>query len=234
MVPPGCTVRAWCASGAGLGRIIPELGAFFVRGVAPRSCSQVAQGDAGDVRAEEAGDGAVETGEHAAHLPLSAFVQLEGATAGAGSGAVGTGRTVVEVDAAFEASAGGLVERAAFAPHAVALDVFVAGVGEALGEGAIVGEEEQPFAVEVEASDGVQAGLVGDEVEDGGSPLRVVARGDDALRFVEEQERTGDAGVDGVAVEVNVATGGDATAERGGDAVDRDASGGDEVLRLAA
>lgn len=113
-------------------------------------------------------------------------------------------------------------------------------MGEALGEGTVVGEEDQAFAVVVEAADGVEAevfrGADGSgPLDDGGAALGVMGGAEDAAGFVGKIGFAG-FGADGTAVEGDGVAGGvDAEAGFGGGAaVDGDAAGGEEGGGAAA
>jgi len=103
-------------------------------------------------------------------------------------GAFGGERAVVGVDAGFEGGEeGGIGE-------AVDLDVvgFVevaGGVGDGVGPGGVVGEEEQAFTGLVEAADGGEVGVggVGEAGEDGGAAFFVGGGGDEASGFIEDE-----------------------------------------------
>ncbi len=59
-------------------------------------------------------------------------------------------------------------------------------MGETEGQGAVVGEQQQPFGVGVEATDREDPGIGGNQVDDNGSSLGVRGGGDDAERLVEQ------------------------------------------------
>ncbi len=62
------------------------------------------------------------------------------------------------------------------------------GLGEFLGEGTIVGHEEQTFAGIVEAANRIDAfGLLGEEIHDGGAAFGIADGGDITFRLVEEE-----------------------------------------------
>ena len=68
-----------------------------------------------------------------------------------------------------------------------ALD-FMAWMGECGGESAVVGENEQPFGVEIETADRID--VLPDsleQIEHGRTPLRIRSRRDIAARLVEEE-----------------------------------------------
>ena len=115
-----------------------------------------------------------------------------------------------------------------------------------MGELAVVGQQEQPLGLGVEASDVHQAqrvgqlGVLGQVVASvlghGGSALRVLHGGDDPCRLVEHEGDELGVGEDSAAVDADLlgqrvhsdACLGD------GDAVDADAAVGDELLAGAA
>ena len=79
--------------------------------------------------------------------------------------------------------------------HAVALDDLVAGVGESVGEVAVVGDDQESFAVLVETS-GAEHALslkVGrEEIKDGLSSMGVAVGAEEAFGFIEDEgDRSG-------------------------------------------
>ena len=111
------------------------------------------------------------------------------------------------------------------------------GLGELLGEGAIVGEEEKPLAGVVEAADGIDAGgEIAEELHDGGTSFGIVDGGNVAFGFIQHEIDRRLDGLDGFAVNGDgVGVGIGFGAEFGDDlAVDGDAAGGDEFLGFAA
>jgi hypothetical protein len=89
------------------------------------------------------------------------------------------------LDSRAEAEEGGLGGDALDLDE-VGSGVCVAGVGEAVREGAVIGEDEEALAVAIEPADGVDAGD-GDEGFEGG-PGRdgaVGELGEDPIRFIE-------------------------------------------------
>lgn len=111
------------------------------------------------------------------------------------------------------------------------------GIGELLGEGAVVGEKEKAFGGVVEAADGIDArGEVTEKLQDGGAAFGVAGGGDVAFRLVEHEIDGRLGGVDGFAVNGD-GVGGEVGfgAEFGDDfAVDGDAAGEDEFFGFAA
>ncbi len=130
-------------------------------------------------------------GAHAPHHPLAALLDHDGqrrrpAFGGLGHlGASGPGPAVVELDA-FAQRTQRRGCRPAFDLDEVLLFHAVARVGEQLGEVAVVGQQQQPFGVEVEAADGEDARLLRNEVEHGGAIVGVVRGGHVARGLVEQ------------------------------------------------
>ena len=118
------------------------------------------------------------------------------------------------------------------------------GLGELVGEVAVVGHEEEALAEVVEAADGVEAGECGvlavglalfvlaEELHDGGPVLGVVECGDVAARLVDHEVFGGLRAVEEFAVDADVvASGVGARAELGDDlAVEDDAAFEDDGL----
>ena len=112
---------------------------------------------------------------------------------------------------------------------------LVARMGEGIGHIAIIGDEEEAFAVHIEAADVEDAGPAPrEEIEDGGAAFLIAGSGDDAARLEEDgvnewlgAEQTA-ADFDGVA---GLYIGG----EPGDDVpIDSDLARGDELLDGAA
>jgi hypothetical protein len=147
----------------------------------PFSRFEVFSGQATDGDTDKAQSREAHGGAHPPHLPVPALIQnqfypairdvctetdgrvAEGDERGrveeAGEG--GPGAVVADGDAGGE-SAKGLGGDDAFDLRPVSTRMREAGVGEEVLEAAVVGEEEEAFAVEVEAAGGIDAGL-GDE-----------------------------------------------------------------------
>ena len=112
-----------------------------------------------------------------------------------------------------------------------------AGFGEFLGEGAIVGEEEEAFAGVVEAADGIDAFCKrAEELHDGGAAFGIADGGDVAFGLVEHEIDRALRGLDGFAIDGDgVGIGIGFGAEFGDDlAIERDAAGGDDFFSFAA
>ena len=97
-------------------------------------------------------------------------------------------------------------------PHAVFLFHLVAGMGKRVGEFTIVGEQDQPFAVVVEAADGVEPQTrIGTHpyapFHDGGTARRIVRCAQDSGRLVRQIGAVG-LGPDGTPVQLNPLPGG--------------------------
>ena len=120
--------------------------------------------------------------------------------------------------------------------HPVAAQPAGIGVGDHLGEPAVVGEKQQPLGVDVEPADGDDPRqVVGEPVEHGRAPFRVTGGGDDAARLVQQPEPGALAGGQGLAVDRDAVGFGDVDRRRGQDlAVEGDAAGLDHRLGVAA
>jgi len=103
------------------------------------------------------------------------------------------------------------------------------GLGEAVGEFAVVGHEEQTFGEVVEAShgiktwelhvfaDGLLLGVLAEELHDGGAMLGVVGGGDVAARLVDHEVALRLGAVEEFAVDADVVAGGVGTGAELGD-----------------
>jgi len=79
-----------------------------------------------------------------------------------------------------------------------------AGLGEFLGKGTIVGEEEEAFAGVIESADRVDAfGKIAEEFHDGGAAFGIADGGDVALGFVQQKIDETLRTVEGLAVNAN-------------------------------
>ena len=109
------------------------------------------------------------------------------------------------------------------------------GMGQAVGEFAVVGEQERARDVHVEASDWKYPGVyAGDQIEDGLALVRVFDAGDDALGLVEYDVDVAFVGEDDATEFYRVGGGVDAAAEFGDGAIYGDAAFGDEPLAFSA
>ena len=122
------------------------------------------------------------------------------------------------------------------------------GLGERVGEVAVVGHEEQAFGEVVEAAHGVEAGQLaveagdlllrslGEELDDGGAVLRVVEGGDVAAGLVEHEVAVRLGAAEELAVDADVVAGGVVAGAEGGDggAVDLHAAFEDDLFGFAA
>ena len=124
--------------------------------------------------------------EHPLHLVLAALVhdELDPARAEPPR-ARGSGPAVVELDAALERGQRG-GGRLALDLGDVDLVDLVAGVGEAVGELAVVRQQQRAGRVGVEPADRDDARRVGDEPDDGRPPAGVARGRDDTGRLVQE------------------------------------------------
>ena len=119
--------------------------------------------------------------------------------------------------------------------HAVHLLHTVARVHELVREIAVIGEQQQTAGVGIEAADRVQACTTRQELADGATALRVVERGDDADRFVDDVVDVLRTATDRLAVDRDPITRVLDLGSRLGDdvAVHRDTALRDEVVTLA-
>ncbi len=130
-----------------------------------------------------------EVGEDAAHLAVLALAQAHGDPAVGALHALDAGldRAVahaLDLDAVLQLVEVGLLH-ASVRPHLVAPQPAGCRQLHVAGEGAVVGEQQQPFAVEVEPPDGDDARQpLGQVLEHGRPALRIGVRGDEAARFV--------------------------------------------------
>jgi hypothetical protein len=198
----------------------------------------VAEGEGSDAGAAEGGDGVADGLEHAADHALAAGVNgdLDAGAIFARAeelGVGGTGGTFFEHNSLFESCEVGLGWPALDLRLVDLLDAE-ARVGEAVGEVAVVGDEEEALGVGVETAGGVEAGLhLGQEVENGAAAAVVGGGGDGAAGLVEEEVALGLEG-DGPAVYFySLSLGVDGAAGIGDDlSIDADAAGADEVGSL--
>src|SRR5690625_4725242 len=215
-----------------------QLGALdHPRGTGPER----AEPDVAELRAHQPRHRVAHVLEHPPHDPVAALVQLDLHQRGRGQGlqhgeAVRAGRAVLQRDAAAQV----LGQGAGHLPldgGDVGLGDLVGGVGEAVGELAVVRQQQQPLGLLVQASDVEEPlGPVGDVLGQGGPPLRVAHGGDHAGRLVERHGELGLVQLQPYAVDVDdggdrVHPGAQLTDD---DAVDGHPPGGDEALAGAA
>jgi hypothetical protein len=82
---------------------------------------------------------------------------------------------------------------------------FVAWMRQRRGELAVVGEQEQAFSVVVEPSDRIDVlAYAAEQIDDGGTPLRIRPRGHVPLRLVEEDVARALRGLHAAAVDADV------------------------------
>ena len=111
---------------------------------------------------------------HAPHLALSPLAELElDHVPGQQAHARGRGSPVVELDAVAERRERGSVRPPAGDARQIGLRHLVARVREQVRQLAVVGQQDQPGAVGVQAADRIQAPLVADQVDDGRAAVRV-------------------------------------------------------------
>jgi hypothetical protein len=151
---------------------------------------EAAELDGANGHAAEAHDLVAELGQHAADLAVLAFGEDHFEDGGlallAGDADLaGAGLAFSQPDALGEVAEGSVVGGAGD-EGAIELFDAVSGVGEAVGELAVVGQEDEAGAGLVEASDGVDAlGDLGQEIDDAWSAAGVVVGGDVALGLID-------------------------------------------------
>ena len=204
-----------------------------------------AQGQGADLVASEAFHAVTEREEELSYLPFFAVMHPD---IQVGRGAAGAGidqrcpldlkMFALEDDAALKLAqpAGG---KRRLEAHVVALHDHVGRVHESVGELAVGREDDQAFAVLVEAAGAKKAEfsqLAWQQVEDGGGVVRVVIGADEAARLVHgEGEARLRRGAHGASANGDLVVAGlDALTEFGATAVDPDFSGGNERLGGAA
>ena len=132
-----------------------------------------------DAGANEAQDRVADGLAHAAHLAVATPVERDAQRVGGHRRHLRRrGGPVVELDP-FPQGAQGPPRRGSLHLGEVLLLDAVAGMGDALGQLTVVGEQQQTLGVEVEAPDREHPRLTGHEVEDGGPALRVAGSRDD-------------------------------------------------------
>lgn len=164
---------------------------------APLAFGQAFEGEVAEGAAVEFFDGAALAGEHAADLVVFSFFELEAGGAGAGDfecgGEAGFGFAPEEEGAGLEKIAQVFGEDAVFRDgDFVGFADLVFGRGEAMGEGSVVGDEDEAAGVAVEPADADGAGVAaepsgGEEVVEEGGFGGVVGAGV-AEGLVEEDE----------------------------------------------
>ena len=169
---------------------------------------------------------------HPPDLAVAALVDRDPQHAGAGLGDLGRGgHAVLELDAVAQPAQRARADLAAVDGGQVLLVDAVAGVGDAVGQLAVVRQQQEALGVGVEAADGEHPRLVGHQLDDGRAPVGVLGRRDDAGRLVQQVVDEAGLGADRRAVDLDeVDVGVDPPAEHGDLAVDGDPPGGDEVL----
>jgi hypothetical protein len=174
---------------------------------APSAGLEIAEEEGADAGSAEAVDGMADCFQHAADHAFAAGVngQLDEGSFAAGAQEANSGGpagAVVKHDTAREPAQHGGGGAAADLGLVHFFDL-VAGVGEAIGEVAVVGDEEQALGVGVEATGGVEALFdVPQQIEDGGAAAMVYDGGKGAAGLVEEEVPLG-LGAKQAAVELN-------------------------------
>jgi hypothetical protein len=155
----------------------------------PLSREEVAEGELSNGDPLELMDLVAELREHAADLAILPLVEnhLEDRALlvlGLEVDVLGAGHSLGEADAATE-----FVERFRSGDSRHLDEIFlldaIPRMGEEIGQFAVVGNEDQPFAHPVEPADGEQPLLPGYEVDDAGPAVRIEVRGHHADRLGE-------------------------------------------------
>ena len=197
----------------------------------PRARLEAVVGEGPDAGAHQTAHGVADGLAHAADLAVAALVDDDAQHAGGDDAHRGRRRpAVVEVHPQSQAPQGPRCGGAVHLDEVLLLHPE-GRMGEALGQGAVVGEDEQPFAVGVEPPHREDARFVGHELDHGGPVLRVVRGRDHPSRLVQEVvDQPGQHGQDH-AVETDLVDGDvDTATELGPFAVDRHPSPGDQLF----
>ena len=145
---------------------------------APRAGGEIAEGELADAGAEEAERGVANGGGHAADLAIFSLREFEGepgvgdgfshadgrvARSDGGNGieevrAAGQGAVIVDRDAAAGEAGEGIRGRGAFDLRPVFAAMGVAGIEQPRVEAGLVAQEQEAFAIGVEAAERVDAG----------------------------------------------------------------------------
>ena len=198
----------------------------------PRAGRQAAVLQRADARPHEPGHRVADGLAHPPHLAVAALVDRDPQHAGARLGDLRRRRhAVVELDAVAQPADRPGADRTAADGGQVLLVDAVAGVGDAVGQLAVVGQQQQALGVGVEPADREHPRLGRHELDDGRAAVGVLGRRDDAGRLVEQVVDEAGLGADRRPVDLDeVDVGIDAPAEHGDLAVDRDPPGGDQLL----
>ena len=190
--------------------------------------------------ADQPGHLQVKVRHHLADLAVAALLQGD-AQPGIGRGAHlqrrldGAVADALHRCAAGQAGQGGGIDVAIDA-HAVAADPAVGGQLEPPGQGAVVGQQQQALAVQVEPADADHAGQACRQLlEHRGAVLRVLVGGDQALGLVVAPQAGAVGGVHDSAADLHDVVGADEGGGVGdGLAVQADQALGEQLLRVAA
>ena len=213
-------------------RRLGETAELVRREVAPRARLQAAVLDRADPRPHQSRHRMADRLAHPADLAIAALVDRDPQHAGARLGHLGRGRGP---SSSVTPSRRRRIAPAATGPPVDSGQVFlvepVARVGDAVGQLAVVGEQQQALRVGVEAADGEHPRLGGDQLDDRGAAVRVAGRRDDAAWLVQQVVDEPGLGADRRTVDLDeVDLRVDAAAEHGHVAVDRHPAVGDQLL----
>ncbi len=221
---------------------MPQQFDFFRRQFADRSCCEITQPERAFRDSAQPEDGEADITAHAADLSVEALMKREGED-GIASGR-GAGRD-------FNRSSSVSLGEHHAAPHDIksflwgisphknfiSLSLAAARMHKLLGEGAVVGQDEESFGKIIQAADGVEAQppiLLRNKIKDGFASLGIGGSGDHLHGLVQHEIDMFLSVPERFAVHSDRVTGADAHAGFGRGAIDADTSLGDEFVRLAA
>lgn len=221
---------------------MPQQFDFFRRQFADRSCCEITQPERAFRDSAQPEDGEADITAHAADLSVEALMKREGED-GIASGR-GAGRD-------FNRSRSVSFGEHHAAPHDIksflwgisphknfiSLSLAAARMHKLLGEGAVVGQDEESFGKIIQAADGVEAQppiLLRNKIKDGFASLGIGGSGDHLHGLVQHEIDMLLSVPERFAVHSDRVVGADAHAGFGRGAIDADTSLSDEFVRLAA
>lgn len=221
---------------------MPQQFDFFRRQFADSTGSEITEPERAFGDPAQPEDGEAHITAHAANLPVEALMEREG------EGGIATGRGA---GSDFHRSRSVSFGEHHSAPHDIerffwsiptnknfiSLSPAAARMHKLLGEGAVVGQNEESFRKIVQAADRVEAQsakLLRDKIKDGFASLGIRGSGDHLHGLVQHKIDMLLSVPERFAVHRNRVVGADAHAGFGRSAIDADTSLGDEFIRFAA
>ena len=221
---------------------MPQQFDFFRRQFADSTGSEITEPERASGDPAQPEDGEAHITAHAANLPVEALMEREG------EGGIATGRGA---GSDFHRSRSVSFGEHHSAPHDIerffwsiptnknfiSLSPAAARMHKLLGEGAVVGQNEESFRKIVQAADRVEAQsakLLRDKIKDGFASLGIRGSGDHLHGLVQHKIDMLLSVPERFAVHRNRVVGADAHAGFGRGAIDADTSLGDEFIRFAA